>query len=58
VNEALLTARKAAEELGIHVGTVHNAFQRNRLPFVALYGRKLISRTALDTYKRRTRPDG
>jgi len=56
--EILLTAREAAEELGVHVGTIHNAFQDNRLPFVALYGRKLISRAALDAYKRRTRPDG
>lgn len=58
VNEVLLTARDAAEELGIHVSTVHKAFQENRLPFVAMYGRKLISRAALDAYKKRTRPDG
>jgi len=56
--EVLLTAREAAEELGVHVGTVHNAFQDNRLPFVALYGRKLIRRADLDAYKRRTRPNG
>ena len=47
-NEVLLTAREAAEELGVHVGTVHNAFQESRLPFVALYGRKLISRADLN----------
>ena len=58
LNEVLLTAREAAEELGVHVGTVHNAFQQNRLPFVPMYGRKLIARTALDAYKKRTRPDG
>jgi excisionase family DNA binding protein len=57
-NEVLLTARDAAAELGIHVGTVHNAFQENRLPFVALYGRKLIRRADLDAYKKRTRPGG
>ncbi len=57
-NEALLTAREAAAELGVHVGTVHNAFQESRLPFVALYGRKLISRAALDAYKQRTRQGG
>ncbi len=56
--EVLLTAREAAEELGVHVGTVHNAFQDNRLPFVALYGRKLIRRADLEAYKQRTRPDG
>lgn len=56
--EVLLTAREAAQELGIHVGTVHKAFQEGRLPFVALYGRNLVSRAALDTYKKRTRPDG
>ncbi len=56
--ENLLTAREAAQELGIHTGTVHKAFQENRLPFVALYGRKLISRADLDDYKQRTRPDG
>ena len=52
----LLTAREAAAELGVHVGTVHNAFQQSRLPFVALYGRKLITRADLDAYKQRTRP--
>ncbi len=57
-NETLLTAREAAQELSVHTGTVHKAFQENRLPFVALYGRKLISRAALDAYKERTRPDG
>ena len=56
--EVLITAREAAEELGVHVGTVHGAFQEGRLPFTALYGRKLISRAALDAYKKRTRPDG
>ena len=57
-NEVLLTAREAACELGVHTATVHKAFQENRLPFVAMYGRKLISRAALDAYKQRTRPDG
>lgn len=56
--EGLLTAREAAQELGIAIGTVHNAFQEKRLPFVALYGRKLISRAALEAYRKRTRPDG
>lgn len=56
--EGLLTAREAAEELGVHVGTVHKAFQENRLPFVALYGRKLINRAVLDDYKKRTRVNG
>ncbi len=57
-NEVLLTAREAAQELGVHVGTVHNAFQESRLPFIALYGRKLISRIDLEAYKQRTRPNG
>ncbi len=58
LKETLLTAREAAAELGVHVGTAHNAFQEDRLPFVALYGRKLISRADLDAYKQRTRPGG
>ncbi len=58
LTQNLLTAREAAADLGVHVGTVHKAFQENRLPFVAMYGRKLISRAALDAYKKRTRPDG
>jgi excisionase family DNA binding protein len=58
LNEVLLTAREAAAELGVHVGTVHNAFQESRLPFVALYGRKLISRADLEAYKQRTRQGG
>lgn len=56
--EGLLTAGEAAQELGIGVGTVHNAFQEGRLPFVALFGRKLIRRAALEAYRKRTRPDG
>ncbi len=56
--EVLVTERKAAQELGIHTSAVHKAFQENRLPFVTLYGRKLISRAALEAYKRRMRPDG
>ena len=56
--EVLLTAREAAQELDVHTGTVHNAFQEGRLPFVALYGRKLIRRADLDAYKQRTRPGG
>ena len=51
VNEFLLTAREAAEELGVHGETIHNAIQQNRLPFVALYGRKLISRADQEAYK-------
>lgn len=58
LNEVLLTAREAAAELGVYVGTVHNAFQENRLPFVALYGHKLISRADLDAYKYRIRLGG
>lgn len=57
-NEVLLTAKEAAAELGVHVGTVHNAFQQSRLPFVAMYGRKLINRADLEAYKQRTRPSG
>lgn len=56
--ESLLTAREAAQELGVAISTVHNAFQESRLPFVPMYGRKLISRAALEAYKKRTRPDG
>ena len=56
--ETLLTAREAAAELGVHVGTVHRAFQESRLPSVALFGRKLIRRADLDAYKERTRPGG
>lgn len=56
--EVLLTAREAAAELGVHVGTIHNAFQDNRLPFVPMYGRKLIRRADLDVYRQRTRPNG
>lgn len=44
LNEVLLTAREAAAEMGVPIGPAHNAFQEDRLPFVALYGRKLISR--------------
>ena len=57
-NEVLLTSREAAYELGVHTATVHKAFQEKRLPFVAMYGRKLISPADLDAYKQRTRPDG
>ena len=57
-NITLLTPKEAAQELDVHIATVHKAFQENRLPFVPLYGRKLITRTDLDAYKQRTRPNG
>lgn len=57
-NENLLTAPEVCGELGISRGAVHNAMTEGRLPFIVMYGRKLISRADLDTYKRRTRPNG
>ncbi len=57
-NEGLLTARKAAAELGVHVGTAQNAFQESHLLFVALYGHNLITRPYHDAYKQRTQPKG
>ena len=57
-NPDLLTIAKVAQELGITPQSVHGALNQGRLPFVTLYGRKLISRADLDAYKLRTRPGG
>ena len=54
----MLTTSEAAWELGILPATVHRAIREGRLPFTVKYGRKLISRSDLEAYKRRTRPDG
>ncbi len=51
VNTALLTAMGASEELSVHGVTVHNAFQESSLPFVALYGRNIISYFDLNVCK-------
>lgn len=53
-----LTVPEAAKELAVGVSAVHTALSESRLPFTLMYGRKLISRADLDTYKQRTRPGG
>ena len=57
-NPDFLTPAQAAQELDVQAPAVHSALSEGRLPFVTLYGRKLISRTDLDAYKLRTRPGG
>ena len=57
-NKDLLTAPEVCNELSISRGAVHNAMTEGRLPFTVMYGRKLISRTDLDAYRQRTRPEG
>lgn len=53
-----VTVQEAAAELSIHEATVRKAFYESRLPFVEMYGRKLIPRADLDAYKARTQPAG
>ena len=57
-NPDLLTIAKVAQELSITPQSVHGALNQGRLPFITLYGRKLISRADLEAYKQRTRPEG
>ena len=57
-NPDYLTIPQVAEELGVKPPTVHGALNKGRLPFVMLYGRKLISRADMNAYKLRTRPGG
>ena len=56
--EALLTVQEAAELLGTRDQTVYDAIREERLPYVVKYGRKLVSRQAIEVYKERTRPTG
>jgi len=56
--ETLLTVKEAAEHLGVSESAVRNATLEGRLPFVRLYGRKLIDRQELEAYRERTQPSG
>lgn len=54
----LLTVQDAAIELGITEVSVRSALNRQRLPYVEKYGRKLIACADLAVYKQRTQPEG
>ena len=54
----MLTVQEAAAELGTVAQTIYNALNEGRLPFEVRYGRKLISQSAVEEYRQRTRPDG
>ena len=56
--ENLLTMEDAAAKIGVTVSAIRNATLEGRLPFVRLFGRKLIEAEALAEYKARTQVDG
>jgi excisionase family DNA binding protein len=56
--ENLLTIEDAAAQIGVTVSAIRNATLEGRLPFVRLFGRKLIQADALAEYKARTQVDG
>lgn len=54
----LLTINEAAQMLGVGVCAIYIAIREDRLPFTVKYGRKLVSRQAIEDYRARTRPTG
>ena len=56
--EEMLTVVQAAKELGVTPGAVRLAIYDKRLPSEEFYGRRLIKRPDLETYRLRTQPDG
>ena len=57
-NKTFLTVQEAAQHIGVSESAIRNATLDGRLPFVRLYGRKLIEPKELEAYLRRSRPDG
>ncbi len=57
-NTTLLTVSETARELNVSKTTVYEAMSEGRLTYVYKYGRKLINKTHVDEYKRRTQPLG
>lgn len=56
--ENLMTIKQAAKELGVSENAIRNATLDGRLPFVAMFSRKLIQRADVEAYRRRSQPDG
>jgi excisionase family DNA binding protein len=54
----LLTVQESAAQIGVSETAIRNATLEGRLPFVRLYGRKLIEPVALEAYRQRTQPKG
>ena len=54
----LLTIEEAAAKIGVTVSAIRNATLEDRLPFVRLFGRKLITAEALAEYQARTQVNG
>lgn len=53
-----LTIPETAQALGLAVPSVHDALYGGRLAFVKMYGRKLIARAEVESYRARTQPTG
>jgi excisionase family DNA binding protein len=56
--DTLLTVKEAAEHIGVSESAVRNATLEGRLPFVRMYGRKLIKVADLTAYQERAHPGG
>ena len=56
--DTLLTVKEAADQIGVSESAVRNATLEGRLPFVRMYGRKLIKPADLAAYQERAHPGG
>jgi excisionase family DNA binding protein len=56
--EQYLTVQDAAKELGLAETTIRTSLSKGRLPHRMLFGRKLIARADMETYRQRTQPSG
>ena len=54
----MLTVPEVAQELGLSQTTIRTAIYENRLPAIKMFGRPIISRSDMEDYRQRTRPDG
>ncbi len=50
-SEIYVTPTELAERCGIHRNAVYNAMYHGRLPYVKLYGKRLISQAAASHYE-------
>ncbi len=53
--QPMLTVQDASRETGLSEVTIRSAMARNRIPFVEMYGRKLIRRVDMESYRRTAR---
>lgn len=52
----MITVQQAAERAGVSETAIRSALLRKRLPFVLMYGRKLIRTSDFEAYRLTARP--